>query len=96
MRANRRTWFVVAGAGLLLYALAAFAQFPQQGGPGGMPMGPMGPPPASAITATADGVYVVNGPRVFRLDPKTLEVVAKGELPRPEPPWGRTTSGTRA
>lgn len=89
MRAHGKIWFTVLLLGLSLFALGAVAQGPGPGGPGGFggPGGmPMGPPPSAAITATADGVYVVTGPRVFRLDPRTLEVVAKGELPRPEPP----------
>ena len=49
-------------------------------------MGPMGPPPTPALVVTAQGVYVMMGPQILRLDPETLKVLAKAELPRPEPP----------
>jgi hypothetical protein len=59
---------------------------PGMGGPGGPGMGPMGPPPTPALVVTAQGVYVMMGPQILRLDPETLKVLAKAELPRPEPP----------
>jgi hypothetical protein len=62
-----------------------------QGGPGGPPGmhgmgGPMGGPPAPTLVVAAQGVYVMMGPHIYRLDPLTLKVLASGELPRPEPP----------
>jgi hypothetical protein len=42
------------------------------------------------VLVVADkGVYVMMGPQIFRLDPETLKVEAKAELPRPERPAGQ-------
>jgi hypothetical protein len=38
------------------------------------------------LVVAEKGVYVMMGPNIYRLDPETLKVLAKGELPRPEPP----------
>ena len=45
-----------------------------------------GPQASSGIAVTTQAVYVVMGPRIFKLDPDTLKVLAQAELPRPEPP----------
>ncbi|HJN16782.1 MAG TPA: hypothetical protein QGH10_14855 [Armatimonadota bacterium] len=63
---------------------------PPMGGPGmmGGPRGMMGGPPGGGPTMqVADGsVYVMAGPKIYRLDGKTLEQKAEWEIPRPERP----------
>ncbi len=93
MTKQRNLLMAVVMAALLGFAALAVAQGEGpggQGGPGG-PMGqggpgrgPMGPPPV-AITATAQGVYVVTGPYIVRYDAATLKELARAEMPRPEP-----------
>jgi hypothetical protein len=85
--------FALIVAVALLVALPAICQpganagGPIAGGGMGMGMGPGGPPSVVMVVA-AQGVYVAMGPQIYRLDPETLKVLAKGELPRPEPPDG--------
>lgn len=90
---QRNRWYAVGFAALVALALsvAAVAQGPQggPGGPGGpmgpgRPGGPMGPP--TSVAATEDAVFVTVGPRIYRLDPRSLAVEAEMDLPRPEPP----------
>ena len=57
---------------------------PGMGGPG---MG-MGGPPSTTMVVTDKGVYVAMGPWIYRFDAETLKLVAKVEIPRPEPPKG--------
>jgi len=53
------------------------------GGPGGMMGGPRGSGPTMQV---AEGsVYVMAGPKIYRLDGKTLEQKAEWEIPHPEP-----------
>ena len=87
---TKQAWMAVAlvavAALMVTLALPAFSQ-PGGGGPGGPGMGgPMGPAPTPVLVVTDKGVYTMMGPQIFKLDPDTLKVVAKGELPRPEPP----------
>lgn len=90
---KKTVWFAVALVMVvaLVVALPALSQPGGNGGPGGPPGvpgmgGPMGMPPAPPLVVTDKGVYVMMGPQIYRLDPETLKVLAKGELPRPEPP----------
>ena len=61
-------------------------QGPAMGGPGGM-AGPgmmrMGPPPI--LTATDKYVYVLRGETLYQFSADGLRLLAKSELPRPEP-----------
>ena len=61
---------------------------PQQGTrkPGGMQgpgMMPMGPPPL--LTATDKYVYVLRGETLYQFSTDGLKLLARSELPRPEP-----------
>lgn len=96
---NKTAWFVIAAVLLaaLVFALPAISQQGPPagggpdgpGGPGGPGMGgPMGALPTPVMIVAATGVYVLSGPQLVRLDPETLKVLAKAELPRPEPPEG--------
>ena len=64
-------------------------QGPGMGGPGmgGQGMGPgmmrMGPPPA--IVATEKYVYVLRGETLYQFSADGLRLLARSELPRPEP-----------
>ena len=55
----------------------------------GMGMPGMGMPPGGNSTpvmqVTADSLYIMVSGRVFRLDPKTLAVLAQKDLPMPTP-----------
>ena len=59
---------------------------PGMGGPGGV-AGPgmmrMGPPPI--LTATDKYVYVLRGETLYQFSADGLKLLAKSELPRPEP-----------
>jgi hypothetical protein len=63
----------------------------QMGGPGGPPGGGPGGGPSMAVTE--DAVFVLMGPRIMRLNPKTLKIEATAELPRPTPPAGGGPGG---
>lgn len=66
----------------------------QGGGPGGGGQG--GPPPmmgGGAIAVDQQNVYVLQGPRIFKLDKGTLRVVQQGQLPMGPPPGGNTGGG---
>lgn len=86
---KRNTWIILAVllVAALLVALPAICQPPPPGDTGGGPgMGGPGGPPGGGLAVGAQGVYVTMGPQVYRLDPETLKVLAKAELPRPERP----------
>jgi len=86
---SKTAWIAVALVVLvaLVLALPALSQPGGNDGPGGPGMGgPMGMPMAPIMVVNDKGVYVMMGPNVLRLDPETLKVLAKAELPRPEPP----------
>jgi len=87
-----------AGLGLALVAIglvtAAMAQGPRGGGRDGGPQGRPGleqmpPPPhaaGAAMVISGDGLFVLTGPTVVKINPKTMEVVSQKELPRPALP----------
>jgi len=86
-----------AGLGLALLAVglvtAAMAQGPRGGGRDGGPQGRPGPdllppPPAAAaaMVISGDGLFVLTGPTVVKINPKTMEVVSQKELPKPALP----------
>ena len=91
---NKTAWIAVALVMIvaLIVALPALSQPGGNAGAGGPGLGgpgmggPGGPPPAPTMVVTDKGVYVAMGPNILRLDPETLKVLAKAELPRPEPP----------
>lgn len=86
---KRNTWIILAVllVAALLVALPAICQPPSPGDMGGGPgMGGPGGPPGGGLAVGAQGVYVTMGPQVYRLNPETLKVLAKAELPRPERP----------
>ena len=89
-----------ATLGLVLVVLglvtAALAQGPRGGGrdggfagrPGPGPEA-MGPPPlagGASMVACGDGLFVLTGPTLLKINPKTMEVVSTKELPKPAPP----------
>lgn len=85
---SKKAWLVI---GLVLVvalvvALPAISQPPPPPGEGGPGMGGPGMPPTPTLVVATQGVYVMMGPQIYRLDPETLKVLAKAELPRPEPP----------
>lgn len=96
MLRHRTTLVVVIVVAAVVVGIAAYAvaQPPQPGGdrgPGGPGFeggpGMGGPPPMPpAIAVTAKAVFVASGHRIYKLDADTLDLVAEGEIPRPEPP----------
>jgi len=59
--------------------------------PGGPPQGPGGFQPMmggapTEMVVSGDSVYVLRGNRIYRLDAKSLEVKATGQLPNDAPP----------
>ena len=77
---------VALGAGLATFALAqpgGQGGFGQRGGGGAM-MGPMQGMPV-AIATTPDAVFVVSGRRLYRFDAHSLQLMATGEIPVPQP-----------
>lgn len=101
---KQTAWIAVAVVLVLALALAlpALSQPGGEGGPPGMMGGPGGPgmggppmggPAAPTVILGEKGLYVVTGQQVLRLDPETLKVLAKAELPRPEPPAGVPAAG---
>jgi hypothetical protein len=97
MNMKKTVWIAVALV-MVVALVAALPALSQPGGPpggegmggpgmGGPGMGrPMGGPPAATMVVNDKGVYILMGPQILRLDPETLKVLAKAELPRPEPP----------
>ena len=88
---------VLVAAGLLGMASAQAQDRPPpgqgpMGGPGmGAPGGNAGPgmmrmgPPPAALTATDKYVYVLRGETLYQFSADGLRLLAKSELPRPEP-----------
>ena len=101
---KKTVWIAIAlvMAAALIVALPALCQPGAPGGAGGDPPGmpgmggPMGGPPAATLVVAEKGVYVMMGPQIYRLDPETLKVMAKAELPRPEPPADGAKRGANA
>ncbi|MHB0911864.1 MAG: hypothetical protein ACYC2Y_00275 [Armatimonadota bacterium] len=95
---TKKIWQVLVPAALVLAALFTTSALAQRGpggpgGPGGMGPGgmrPMGPPPPRVLLAGTEGIYLLQGGTLLKLDPKSLDKkgsvdISGGEGTRPGP-----------